>query len=428
MGRWYYLGPWLDPVPGDPTRNAYRPPDGTVGLIDLRPMSPGSTYGFFSTDAPLSDSNYEAFGDANGTKLDGLTMSVAQRNKWASMLGIASTPQAGTLLDLLWDTLTVYADPDGLTHAKPIMPTVNGRLELHLGGHSLVRSARIPSDVTATPHWPQMQRVIQSDYRVVAAQSEKGKTPKERSHHARWLGFLRDKYRLTDDQASGLLIPSDLPKVKPQKPETTLSDDFNRANGDLGASWAETPGTGWTVLSNQADLDGSGTTYEYARYESDLSGSDHYAQVKVAAADDPGWGGACVRFNSANQECYLGHFGFNARTEAYLFSVNSSGTRTQIGSTVTGLSYSWPQTIKTQANGSTITFYIGTDTIYTETNSAISGNTRGGMNGRGSPDENVALDDWTASDLAAGGTTRGAPFGSRGTAFNGGRTFMGILR
>lgn len=33
-----------------------------------------------------------------------------------------------------------------------------------------------------------------------------------------------------------------------------------------------------------------------------------------------------------------------------------------------------------------------------------------------------------ADDPAAGGTTRGMPFGARGTAFNGGRTFQGVLR
>lgn len=43
-------------------------------------------------------------------------------------------------------------------------------------------------------------------------------------------------------------------------------------------------------------------------------------------------------------------------------------------------------------------------------------------------DSTPTIGSWEYSAGGGGGTTRGAPFGTRGTAFNGGRTFRGIIR
>ena len=412
MARFYYIGPWVPPVPGDPLRDAYRAPAGSVGMIDLRPTPSTDGYGFFATDAPLADSNYEPFGDASGTRLEALPMSVAQRNKWASMLGIQVTPDAGTLLDLLWNTLTIYSDPDGALRAKPIMPTTGGVLELRMGGHSLVRASRIPSDITSAPHWLQMQRVIHNDYRVVEARAAKGKSQKEKDLNRRWLGFLRDKYRLTDDQASGLLIPDGMTKVRPQKPETTITDDFNRADADppsnaaAGWSWTEVSGTVWRINTNRVQHSGQILAIRSLRAESDLSGADHYAQVykETNTYDDAQhYEGPCCRFSSSAETFYTGVWreSPSGTTVVRLYKV-VAGTPTQIGSDV-GVAGNDNTTVKVEANGSTIKVYYEGAQQISETDTSISDGTRAGI--ACYYQFLVYLDDFAASDLAAGGAT-----------------------
>ena len=126
--RYYYLGPWQQ-YTDDGGAAYWGAPAGTVGLVDLRPLSPVQTFGFFATAEPLNDSNYEPFGDASGTRLNALTMTPQQRAKWSSMLGINGDNWSGNrLLDVLVDTLTVHADPDGEERAKPLTPLPSGEL------------------------------------------------------------------------------------------------------------------------------------------------------------------------------------------------------------------------------------------------------------------------------------------------------------
>ena len=404
MARFYYLGPWIAP---DAEIDSWHAPEGTVGLIDLRPVVPSTTHGFFATDVPLNNSDYEPFGDAQGTRLEGLTMSPQQRSKWASMLGIADTIQPGTLLDVLWDTLTIHSDPDGVSHAKPIMPTSQGVLELHLGGHSLVKSARMPKNPLDTPHWAKMQRVLQNDYLEAEATADKGKTQKERDHNRKWLGFMARKYGLTYQAATDLLIPSGRPKVAPMKPETSISDDFNRANADpisnaaAGWSWTEVSGTSWTVLSNTCRFVSQSSTIRTARAETDLSGADHYAQLVVTAMpydDAETRQGPCTRFSSSAETCYAGALALAAAgsKNVFLYSI-SAGTATQIGNAA----YSWSNgdTVKQESNGSTITLYVNGASQSSVTDTAISAGTRTGMYVRYV--FNANMDDFAAEDLGA---------------------------
>src|SRR5512133_3025403 len=98
--RYYYLGPWQETV--EPGRTVVfngqvltssditvlTPPDGTVGLVDLRPPRGQGGYGFFATDRPLG-SDYEPFGDGIN-RLEDVTLAAQRRTKWASMLGMSN--------------------------------------------------------------------------------------------------------------------------------------------------------------------------------------------------------------------------------------------------------------------------------------------------------------------------------------------------
>lgn len=105
----YYLGPWIWDTSNrnDPH---YRAPEGTIGLIDLRPNSPVETYGFFATDRKLGP-DYTSYGDGVN-RLEDIALSPAQRTKWSSQLGIGAVTET-RLKDVLVETLMMRGDPDG---------------------------------------------------------------------------------------------------------------------------------------------------------------------------------------------------------------------------------------------------------------------------------------------------------------------------
>lgn len=191
-------------------------PPGAIGAVDLAPIG-SQQHVFVTSDQPFDPLAVEAaIGD--GTRFDSYVPSLLEATAWETLVGVATQP-GWTLLDLLWETLTAQADPDGVTRAKPIMPTHKGVLELHLGGHSLIRAEKLPQDVTTHRAWPNIQRVLQNDYRAIQR--------RDRTLARKWLGAQRGKYRLSPERARDLLIPADLPHVLPLTPTTTITDDFS---------------------------------------------------------------------------------------------------------------------------------------------------------------------------------------------------------
>lgn len=377
-GRYYYLGPWQTDADG-----VYVPPPGTVGLIDLRPtVLQTDTYGFFATELPLVDLNYEPFGDVLGTLLDALTLTATQRSRWASMLGLPSV--AGpTLLDVLWETLTTAADPDGETRAKPILPTHRGVLELHLGGHSLVRSRRFtgPDD----PTWPAIQRVLQNDYRRTP-EPVRGKVL------ANWMA----KYRNADVRA---FIPAGLPVIEPVKPTTTITDDFDRADGALGSSaggwaWGDVDGP-FAIVSNvaQSPTEGGALTKNCERAEIDLSSDDHESQVVAFSVTTLAGVGASARIDSAANTRY----GVAMRSNVWVIDKWVAGASTNLANAATPTATTGT-VIKAEANGSSISLYKDGVAVSTVTDTSIAGNLRAGICGK----DGGKLNDFSAADLLAG--------------------------
>src|SRR5207253_2934705 len=95
-------------------------------------------------------------------------------------------------------------------------------------------------------------------------------------------------------------------------PETTITDDFNRADGTtIGnqLTWTEVAGT-WDTVSNQVQMTGPASdsaTYS-ARAESDLSSADHYAQlvyVNAGTVTTQAHLGPAARFSPSAQTHYL---------------------------------------------------------------------------------------------------------------------------
>src|SRR5581483_1370090 len=162
----YWIGPWLwHTTP----RAAWYAPAAAVGMIDLRPLPAqaqaiaASGIGFFATDdaADLGlVGDYTLLGQGD---LRSLTPIAKSRRALASALGLNGLAGA-TLIECLWDAMTVQADHTGASGVKPLMPTSSRVLELHLGGHSLVMAKVLD---LAMPEAENVKALMQEDFRAL---------------------------------------------------------------------------------------------------------------------------------------------------------------------------------------------------------------------------------------------------------------------
>lgn len=392
MARYYYLGPWVwAPEFG----GAWRAPEGAVGAVDLRSLPQQTAqatpqgFGFFATDRPLG-TDYAPF----GTQLDAV-LTADEARRWRSMLGLKALGGA-TLLDALWETLTDQSDPEGAAGPLPLDCTTTGDLELHLGGHSLVRSQRLVAS-PSNEHWKRLRKMRQEAYRQLRREVLEGR--RAANLHRRQMTLWCRKYGVDYHELLG-----GEPDEAPLKPETTLTESFDKADSDtLGPdlTWAEVAGD-WDVVNQAAEYQGASTAQAAARAEHDLSSSDHSAQASVAAcgsgAEFTG-AGAAIRFSASAQTYYMSRLQQSNDTLQIYKMV--AGTVSALGAAA-AVTILLPANVRLRASGSSITQSYKGDDKTTVTDTAIPGNTRGGLNGyrsdagHGKP----ALDSFVASDLA----------------------------
>ena len=186
-----YRGPWV--WDNEQIGGAWVAPAGSIGCIDLRPLSSQSkqitaeSVGLFMTDSNLP-SPYQLL-----------------------------TNKRGQMASTAYDLLTTDPDHEGITAHKPLMPS-GDKYQVFLGDtkleEPLVRSGKM---------WDASCRVIQSDVE---------KLHKQNPMVARkYLGFLERQH---GDYSK--FVPKRLTGLRSAKPETIVTDNFNRANGSLGAA------------------------------------------------------------------------------------------------------------------------------------------------------------------------------------------------
>ncbi|MGE0450589.1 MAG: hypothetical protein AB7Q29_13535 [Vicinamibacterales bacterium] len=271
-------------------------PPGSVACVDLRRASDQDAdavgqdraYGFFAlpVDASVPSGAVDlGVGDCREIASDAM-----MRSAWASTTGYE--PAGDRLVDLLWDQLTNGADPLGADSCKPLVPTAAGLLELHLGGHSLVRSERFAWGGAYTNR---LQALVQADVSAMldrVASLRGAAAVVGRAAALRALGGLCVKYGLSiddRDQWQQLIAPARRRDVAgPAKPTTTLSDAFTRADqtglgtSAAGWSWTELNAGQIDIVSNAAAVtSGIGNSNTHARAGSVLSSADHWAQVTL---------------------------------------------------------------------------------------------------------------------------------------------------
>lgn len=178
----------------------------------------------------------------------------------------------------------------------------------------------------------------------------------------------------------------------------TASDDFNRANGAIGANWTQDTGT-WTVDTNTVRQTTASSSYFKARYTATPPTTNDFEAEVDGRSDDGSIGfGVGVRF--ANSSAVSGYviIGFGGDS-CYLVRLDAGAEN--ILDTGSGITSSTTFNLRGRANGSTIEGYRNDVLDVNVTDSTYSSGgwgmiTYGSLNGA-----NSWMDNFLGADLGA---------------------------
>ena len=134
-GKYYYLAHW-EWIVIDEYSSFWAAPyrEDILGLVDLRSIPQQSLkggipqgYGFFAYSRYIDDPGMYYLGNNLDSQLN-----QSQKDYIKNQLNISDDFLSLTIRDILWEILTTQADPTGEIGVKPIMPTIDMDLELHL--------------------------------------------------------------------------------------------------------------------------------------------------------------------------------------------------------------------------------------------------------------------------------------------------------
>jgi hypothetical protein len=394
----FWLGPWVwDSTPG---LSAWKPPAGSIGSLDLRSLTQCAAAGgtpqgvglFVTANATNLGSDYTNLGTDPDFVLNG-----AQKATWQALLALPNPLSGQTLTDAVWETLTLQSDPSGVDRCCPLVPA-GRRYELWLGG-SRVRNVLF--DLLGMEAAP-LRELLRRQYRAIRQRCLDGLAPAllYRKILGYWVRKFGVGYRWFE--------PDDLPDESDLAPETTIIDDFNRADGTTIGNqlvWTEYRDNSvfdsWQTVSNRARVTVGATHGSPARAESDLSSSDNYAQTSITSLGSAGQNvqaGTVCRFDPASVTGYAGRL-LRIVNQFNLIKI-VSGNETQLGSGFS-VTPAPPHTVKTQANGSSIAAFLDGVSVVSVTDTSITSGTRGGLFGYAESGTFGEVDSFEAADLAA---------------------------
>src|SRR5215813_4166926 len=189
----------------------------------------------------------------------------------------------------------------------------------------------------------------------------------------------------------------------------TGSDDFNRANGSLGAGWADVSDGGLAIAGQAAAGTASaGVSGDIRTGES--YPSDQYSQVQVTSTQLSGgqWIGPMVRAQNGGLNAYVGIYNWNnGSPNLMLFRRSGVNTWTQLGATYNSGPLAAGATLQVSAVGSAISFLLNGVQRISVTDTSLSGGGPGIMSfGTGQ------VDNWSGGSAGSktytvGGTVSG---------------------
>lgn len=179
----------------------------------------------------------------------------------------------------------------------------------------------------------------------------------------------------------------------------TYTDDFNRANGAVGADWTVVDGT-WVIASNRLQRSGAGfgTNESSIRYAHNLDSDDHYSQIDFTGqgSSTNGYMGPAVRFAAA-AETYYGAYSRAGSSLRVLRKV-VAGTVTDLASSGGGGGPT--RQLRLEVNGSDLEFYDNGTLALSVTDTSIIGNLRAGVMAHATAGGSITGDNFRAGDLA----------------------------
>jgi Putative esterase len=186
---------------------------------------------------------------------------------------------------------------------------------------------------------------------------------------------------------------------------TTVSDDFNRANGSLGSDWTDMA-DGGMAISSDAVAGGNANGNTGDMWSANTFGSDQFSQIQLTGTQLTGgqWIGVTVRAQDGGADNYTGLYFWNyGNPELMLFS-RSDGNWTELGGAVPTGPLPGGTVLELDASGSTISLLENGSQVITATDTSITGGAPGIM-----AFGTATGGDWTGGDLGSSGSGSGTP-------------------
>jgi hypothetical protein len=187
---------------------------------------------------------------------------------------------------------------------------------------------------------------------------------------------------------------------------TSASDDFNRADGGLGANWTAIADGAMAIASQQVTGTAGVLTGDIRTAES--YASDQYSTVQVTSTQLTGgqWIGPAVRAQNGGLNGYVGiYYWNNGSPVLQLFKRTGTNSWTQLGGTYSSGPLAAGTQLEVAAVGSTISFWQNGVKRISVTDSTFTGGAPGMM-----AFGNATADNWSGGNAASftvGGTVSG---------------------
>lgn len=386
MATHVYLARWV----WNAAETVWQAPLPSIGALDLRSLTECGTQGGAGGLGLFAYPSTVSISGATYLGADFAALNTTRRNALNNGLGVNLT--ANESLDRVINKLLMEnADPGGQTKWRPLRIGKSREVQIWFAGQSL-GIGTVQDDEAG---FIASLDARKADY----ARAKLSGVPIEALR--KWNGYDLIKYWGSRDSSKlSLIVPADSINDGSDPPETTISDNFNRANEalDTGGVWVEVSPTDWTVTSNQV-VYGSATATALARHATALSSDDHKASVSVTAIGASGLVGAAARSSTdaaPNHDTYI--VGLGATSVIFRKIVNGSATDLDTSKSVTP---SVPDTIEIECNNSTMISRFNGVQQHNFTDTSLTGNLYCGLYMRRTTD---ALDDFNAQDLTTGYT------------------------